>query len=158
MRCKWICQQMNPSQHLFKAMVHVEWRLSQLWNMSCFVMILMTSSTQMIDQTMNLTLHLSLLHHLLLQLMHKLFLPMHLLLTSLYIWALQKITHASKSLCFVPTLTTTNVHVFNALKITKCSRRSTSYLINIDFDNIVMKGCQVHAVYVRWGRRFFFRQ
>lgn len=46
--------------------------------------------------------HLSLLCRLLLHLLHKIFLPMHLLFISHCIWALQTLTHAPKSLRFIP--------------------------------------------------------
>ena len=38
-----------------------------------------------------------------------------------------------------PTSSISNVHILEALKITKCRRRSKSDLTNIDFDNIVIE-------------------
>ena len=47
-------------------------------------------------------------------------------------------THSTKPLVYPP-LTTTNVHILDALKITMCCRRSVSDITKIDFDNIVIE-------------------
>ena len=50
----------------------------------------------------------------------------------------KKIILSKKPLVY-PTSTTTNIHMLDALKITKCRRRFVSSFTNIDFDNLVIE-------------------